>query len=144
MGKKIINTLFAFVSGAILAAFFAKSIQENIVTKEQQKFIYKGFQDYSYERMGDNFKLIPHEPTSLVIAWQSLRKMVNKPSTAIKIATAIFESKFGHQFIKEQTPFKVTLINDKVWQIKGSKGALIYLQKADAQILSVKKWDNEN
>lgn len=139
MGRKVINTLFAFVFGAILTATFAWYLQKNLESKEQNKIIYKGFIDYSYELMGDNFKLTPQEPTSLVIALHSLRPMISKPSTAMKIAKAIFESKFGCQYIENQAPFEVTLINNRVWEVKGSKSASIFLQKADAQILSIKK-----
>ena len=138
MGKKIVNTLFAFVFGVVFAVIFASHIQENITAREQKKFIYKGFQDYSYELMGEDFKLSPKKPTSLVIAWHSIRPMISKPNTAIKIAKAIFVSKYGYQFIEEQKNFEVTLLNNRVWQVKGSKGALIYLQKADAQVLSIK------
>ncbi len=130
--KKLFNIIFAFFSGFIFLTVlsFIEHFQKK---KNEVTFVYKGFQDYSVELLGKNFQICSYEPKSV----DCLKPMVSKPQTAIKIAISIFESKYGSRFLLSQEPFDVTLINNKVWCVKGHKGAIIYIQKKDAKILSI-------
>ena len=130
---KLFNIIFAFFSGIIFFAILPFIIQSQ-EKKNELNFIYKGFQDYSVELLGKNFQICSYEPKSV----DCLKPMVSKPKTAIKIAISIFESKYGNRFLLCQEPFDVTLINNKVWCVKGHNGAIIYIQKKDAKILSIK------
>lgn len=68
---------------------------------------------------------------------------VKTPETAANIGLSILSSKFGEEFVDAQKPFRVYLLNGKVWMLQGNvadnKGSGILIQKFDGTILSIKK-----
>lgn len=140
MGKKIVNILFCFISGMVLVALFSFVLSDYDKKKEKKMFIYKGFLDYGIETTSAFFDS-GFTPKEISVASHSKEPVVGKPNTAFKIAKEIFIAKFGRDFYEEQSPYTISLINGKIWKIRGSLKMTIYIQSADAQILSLKKYE---
>lgn len=131
---KFINSIFSFILGIIVFALLS-IISQMKDMKYYENFVYKGFQDYSAELLGNDFCIRPFTPKSI----DCLKPMVSKTRTAATIAISILESKYGKTFVQNQQPFEVVLVNNKVWRVRGQRGTVVYIQKKDAKILSLKK-----
>lgn len=114
------------------------------VYQSEKLFKYVGFVDYSED-------VISHEQLMKLIEenYQRIPKcnygvaIVKTPETAANIGLSILSSKFGEEFVDAQKPFRVYLLNGKVWMLQGNvadnKGSVILIQKFDGTILSIKK-----
>ena len=129
--------LFAFCFGFLLSMIFSDVINDKKKREEQNKFIYKGFQDYSVETLGYNFEIKPSRVASISKSQNCSIENVSKPETAAKIAFYIFESKYGCMFAEKQIPFSVIGLKDKIWKVEGARNGYVYIQKADGKILSI-------
>lgn len=131
---KIINAIFVFILGIIIFALLP-NISQMKDMKYNKTFVYKGFQDYSAELLGDDFCIHSFTPKSI----DCLKPMVCKSRTAATIAISILETKYGKNFVQKQQPFEVVLVNNQIWRVRGQMGIVVYIQKKDAKILSLKK-----
>ncbi len=140
---RIIKAIFSFLGGIILIGVIANSIKIGNVKNPNKSYIYEGFADYSIEELGDSFFSKPIKlPNSISLHDSTI--IVHKPETAAKIGILILSSKYGKEFIANQYPYEIYLINGKIWMVRGSKrnrrnSSSIYLQKADSKILRIQK-----
>ncbi len=72
------------------------------------------------------------------------RNYVSNESIAQKVAEVILTPIYGEEQIEAQKPFKVSLINDSIWVVKGTQNEIslggtfyIEIQKSDCRILKV-------
>ena len=71
-----------------------------------------------------------------------IKGVVTKPQTAYKISYYVLADKFGEDYANKAQPFKLSLINGKVWKIiSKDTSAIVYIQKIDARILKLTKYD---
>lgn len=82
------------------------------------------------------------DTTSIAMTRKGLEGIVTKPQTAYKITYSILADKFGKEYVDGLQPFKVSLINGKVWEITSKDtSAVVCIQKLDARILKLVKYD---
>lgn len=82
------------------------------------------------------------DTTSIAMTRKGLEGVVTKPLTAYKITYSILADKFGKEYVDGLQPFKVSLINGKVWKITSKDtSAVVCIQKLDARILKLVKYD---
>lgn len=149
--KIIMNALFAFLIGAIASSVALSNYKTFKKAPSRPIFIYKGFEELSIEELEfefgkeqvkELFKDIGNPPQSFAIK-SGFTKIDLSARAAAKIGIAVLASKYGRKFINQQKPFQVSLLENKVWKVKGSKSSMshaiseIYIQKADAQILRI-------
>lgn len=132
------RVLFLSYLGSLNLESNANSFQSDMLFK------YIGFADYSED-------VISHEQLKELVAEDYLRKphygysveIVQTPETAASIGLSVLSSKYGEKFIDAQKPFKVYLVNGKVWMLQGNvahnKGSMVLIQKSDGSILSIIK-----
>lgn len=109
--------------------------------QDAKMFKYVGFADYGedvvsreqlMEIISEGYKRCPNYGHDVA--------MIRTPETAAKIGMAVLSSKYGVEFVEAQKPFRVYLLNGKVWMLQGyNKGTKILIQKSDASILSIQK-----
>lgn len=71
-----------------------------------------------------------------------LKGVVLQPKTAYKITYSILAAKYGKKFADGQKPYKISLLNDRVWQVASNNDScFVYIQKLDARILRIAKYE---
>lgn len=150
----LMNVAFAFFIGASVTSVALSSYKSYKKTPFRPSFIYKGFLDYSIEELKKEseesevpekelFKDVGVPPVSAAINFNPSPDGLSA-NAAAKIGMVVLASKYGHNFINSQKPFQVTLLENRVWKVKGTKNnnishatSEIYIQKVDAQILRI-------
>lgn len=139
----IVNVLFAFMMGIVGTSLYVKVQARSNPVKKNKTFIYYGPEDYSIEEVGADFFSKPLEPPLSIAI--SDKEISLSADAAAKIGICILTAKFGRSFIDAQKPFRVFLLQDKVWKITGGHNSNnhaiseIYIQKSDAKILRIVK-----
>ena len=117
------NIIWGLIFGFLSSVTYFHFVSNDSVYQSEKLFKYVGFVDYSED-------VISHA-------------IVKTPETAANIGLSILSSKFGEEFVDAQKPFRVYLLNGKVWMLQGNvadnKGSVILIQKFDGTILSIKK-----
>lgn len=138
------NIIWGLIFGFLSSVTYFHFVSNDSVYQSEKLFKYVGFVDYSED-------VISHEQLIKLIEenYQRVQRcnygvaIVKTPETAANIGLAILSSKFGEEFVDAQKPFRVYLLNGKVWMLQGNvadnKGSVILIQKFDGTILSIKK-----
>lgn len=138
------NIIWGLIFGFLSSVTYFHFVSNDSVYQSEKLFKYVGFVDYSED-------VISHEQLMKLIEenYQRIPKcnygvaIVKTPETAANIGLSILSSKFGEEFVEAQKPFRVYLLNGKVWMLQGNvadnKGSVILIQKFDGTILSIKK-----
>lgn len=137
------NIIWGLIFGFLSSVTYFHFVSNDSVYQSEKLFKYVGFVDYSED-------VISHEQLMKLIEenYQRIPKcnygvaIVKTPETAANIGLSILSSKFGEEFVDAQKPFRVYLLNGKVWMLQGNvadnKGSVILIQKFDGTILSIK------
>ena len=124
--KVIIILLFLFV----LLVFMSRSIN-----KSNDSFRYVG-KEY-YEEHDSSLSIYGYVPTPFVYR----RPRVADENVAEEVGTTILGSIYGKRILEKQKPFKVSLVNDKIWIIEGklsiNKSFFIAIQQSDCRVLKI-------
>ena len=81
------------------------------------------------------------DTTSIATTRKEIKGVVTKPQTAYKISYYVLADKYGEDYANKAQPFKLSLINGKVWKIiSKDTSAIVYIQKIDARILKLTKY----
>lgn len=82
------------------------------------------------------------DTTSIATTRKEIKGVVTKPQTAYKISYYVLADKYGEDYANKAQQFKLSLINGKVWKIiSKDTSAIVYIQKIDARILKLTKYD---
>ena len=127
-----------------------------IIINQKQKsevkiFEYQGFADYSED-------VVDPKDLKEIILGEYERKphyakikqgVVQTPESAANIGMAVLSSKYGEERVNSYKPFHVSLVNNRIWLVKGynrifpKQELMIWILKDDASILSIREYGNE-
>lgn len=143
---KIVNYLWSFVFGYILTTVFLYHIEVASSKKENVMYKYVGFADYGDDIVSqDDLKQMFLGEYRIAPNYDIKRGAVRDANVAAQIGICVLSEIYGKEYVSKQKPFKVFLVNDKVWMVKGktdsgiSNSSVVYIQKADGAILSISK-----
>lgn len=112
------NIIWGLIFGFLSSVTYFHFVSNDSVYQSEKLFKYVGFVDYSED-------VISHEQLMKLIEenYQRIPKcnygvaIVKTPETAANIGLSILSSKFGEEFVDAQKPFRVYLLNGKVWML---------------------------
>lgn len=140
MNKK--NIAF-FVSSIMLGIIISVILSKVNVKDKPQIYRCVSIQDYEGGDYSPEHYYLEEELKSFIFNTQYRRMCVQLPETAYKIASSLLSSKYGKQYADSKKPFRISLLSGRVWKVIAKDSmAVVYIQKLDARILKIERYDN--
>lgn len=139
MNKKEI-TFFAgcIILGMVISVILSKTS----IRDETHKFKCVSIQDYEGGDYSPEHYYMKEELKSFIFNTQYRRVCVQQPETAYKITSSLLTSKYGPRYVDSKKPFRISLLSGRVWKVIGKDSMdVIYIQKLDARILKIERYD---
>lgn len=137
-----LKMIICFIVGAIVGIGIATILIIEEINNRPQLYDAMSIKDYEGGDYSPKHYYTNKTFPSVAESEKELSEVVKQPKTAYKIGYCIFASRYGEEYADGKKPFKVSLINNQVWKVTGKDTmCVVYIQKADARILRVKKYE---